>query len=134
MNGEALPDTIHYIPPKAVIHRGSTDTIAVDNPNLAKALSFIDTNYANQISVADVADSVEMTMNGLINLFRRYLDRTPGQHIRRLRMKRACVLLRTSDLRVKKIAYLVGYKNYYVFYEAFVKRMECSPKAYRANV
>ena len=56
---------------------------------LARAIEFIDANAANDISLADIAAAVHVTPRAVQYMFRRHLDTTPLQYLRRVRLHHA---------------------------------------------
>ena len=56
---------------------------------LARAIEFIDANAANDISLADIAEAVHVTPRAVQYMFRRHLDTTPLQYLRRVRLHHA---------------------------------------------
>ncbi len=56
---------------------------------LARAIEFIDANAANDISLADIAEAVHVTPRAVQYMFRRHLETTPLQYLRRVRLHHA---------------------------------------------
>lgn len=48
-----------------------------------------------------------------------------------LKIQRACSYLQFSDLKIKEIAFRLGYYDQFHFSKAFKKEMELTPKEYR---
>lgn len=82
-------------------------------------------------SVRALALEARLSAAHLQRLFKRdtglYISVLLAEH----RLKRAAHLLATSDLQIKEIAYVVGYKHHSSFVRAFRRRFACSPKQYR---
>ena len=56
---------------------------------LRRAVEYIESNVANDISLADIAEAVHVTPRAVQYMFRRHLDITPVAYLRRLRLQRA---------------------------------------------
>ncbi|WP_422744970.1 helix-turn-helix transcriptional regulator [Mycobacterium sp. WMMD1722] len=56
---------------------------------LRRAVEFIESNAANDIALADIADAVHVSSRAVQYMFRRHLDTTPLQYLRRLRLEHA---------------------------------------------
>lgn len=56
---------------------------------LRRAVDFIQANASNDIALADIADAVHVSSRAVQYMFRRHLDTTPLQYVRRLRLARA---------------------------------------------
>ncbi len=77
-----FPNTIA---PEPVLH-DRTDSSPV---LLRRAISYMEVNAGNDIALADIAEAVHVTPRAVQYMFRRHLDTTPLQYLRRLRMDRA---------------------------------------------
>lgn len=66
-------------------------------------------------------------------LFRGMVGETPLELLRRLRMERAAVMLRTTDHGVTSIAFAAGYETHEAFTRAFRACFGESPSAFRRN-
>jgi AraC-like DNA-binding protein len=53
---------------------------------LRRAIEFMESNVANDIGLADIANAVHVTPRAVQYMFRRHLDMTPLQYLRRLRL------------------------------------------------
>lgn len=56
---------------------------------LRRAVEFIDSNVANDIALGDIASAVHVSPRAVQYMFRRHLDTTPLQYLRRLRLHMA---------------------------------------------
>lgn len=101
------------------------------NVYISKALSYIQNNYQNPITVQEIADYLALNRSYLTELFRKTVHCSPQQFIMNFRITRAAGFLTDTDLTVENIAYSCGYSNIYSFSKAFKKIMGCSPSQYR---
>lgn len=100
-------------------------------PLLASAYAALSANPEEEISVRDLARVAGYTEAQYIRLFRRYLGDTPKQCQLSLRMDKAKLLLRSTDLSVSEIAYRVGYQDPLYFSRLFHHRTGYTPRDYR---
>lgn len=88
----------------------TTTTPAVPQPGrlmphtLWQALDFIEAGAGIDISVWDIARSVDLTPSGVAYLFRRHLDTTPMAHLRQVRLSRAHQELVDGDLEATSVS------------------------------
>ncbi len=122
-----------YMEPETVVVRPSTDILAVANPNLTKALSFIREHATDRISVPDVVAVSGLSRRAMELLFHKALRRTPHMEIRRVQMECAKKLLRESDLSINDVALKSGFGSSIRFCLDFKKTMDISPGQYRKN-
>jgi len=82
-------------------------------------------------TVSDLAGMIGVSEEHLRRLCHERLGRTPMEHVTHLRMRRAAVLLRTSDLKIDAIAERVAYADRFGFSAAFSRYYGASPARYR---
>ncbi len=74
---------------------------------------------------------VHLSPSYLNAYFARLVGQPPIAYLIDLRLRRACELLRGTDLPIKEIAVQVGYPDQYFFSRIFRRRQGVSPRGYR---
>ena len=120
-----------FVSPLGVVARGSTRQLALEDPILSKVISAINESIDTPLSVDDLLKLVPISRISLERRFRRFLDRTPLQEIRRVRIARARQLLKATDLPLKAIATHCGYPAASRLIEAFQKETGSTPNSFR---
>lgn len=95
------------------------------------AFTFIDQNFQNDISVADIAKSCKIHRNYLGKIFREQLGTSPQEFLITYRMNKAVQLLQTTKLSIKDIGNAVGYPNQLHFSRAFKNVYGMPPSQWR---
>lgn len=131
MSGEKLGPESVLIKPLGIETRQSTDTLAIDDPEIAAAVRFIRENARHGINVSDVLREVPLSRRVLEYRFRRILGRTPHEEITRLRMNRIKQLLAETDLSLSMIARRTGFEHDEYLSVAFKKAVGITPSRYR---
>lgn len=131
MDGKAAPGTPVMVQPGSVVHRQSTDVLAVPHAGVAKALRFIWGHLDQPLSVPDIARAAGMSRTGLNDAFRRHLGRSVNAELQRKRLERCTGLLRSSQLSVAQIAAATGFSTRTYLYRAFRKAHGMTPRQYR---
>ncbi len=131
-NNEAPVEQI-YLPPIEVITRQSSDIRAVEDPAIARALQFIRERACGTLSADEVAAHVRMSRSTLERNFRRYLNCSPQQEIRRVRLRKVQQLLRETDLSLARIAELSGFDHSQYMMAQFKKTFGKTPSQWRAD-
>lgn len=131
MRGRRRPAKAVLIAPSGIITRQSTDTLAIDNPDLAASLRFIRENAHRGIGVADVVRHVHLSRRVLEQRFKQLLGRTPAAEIRRVRVERARRLLVETELAMPQIASACGFNQPEVFTRTFGRETGVTPTAFR---
>ena len=120
-----------FIPPRGIVIRKSTDTLAADDPLLSAALREISKRLPTSFGVAEIADALKVPRTRLDRLFAEKFSRSVGKEIVRQRIERAKKLLTSTDKPMKEIAALCGYCNAGYFTNAFRAETGLTPKAWR---
>ncbi len=131
MDGEAPPDQPLLIPPVGLVPRESTDSYAVDDSVVARALRFIAEHGHEPITVGDVVAATPASRRSLERRFQKAMRRTISEEITRLRLERAKRRLAENDDALKNVAADSGFSSLNHFYRAFVRLEGISPKEYR---
>jgi AraC-like DNA-binding protein len=64
---------------------------------LRRAVEYLDANASHDVSLADVAEAIHVTPRAVQYMFRRHLDTTPLQYLRRIRLHYAHLELSAAD-------------------------------------
>jgi len=131
MNGEPPPAERILLPPLAVVTRASTDLLAIDDPCVARALSFIREHASEGIKPADVLAHLPVSRAALTARFKAHVGRTLGAEIQRVRIRLAQELLSRTDLPIKQIAARTGYHSVEYFTRQFHRSTGETPGQYR---
>ena len=131
MAGEAPAERHMAIPPLGVVERGSTDTAAVADRDVAAAMRFIDGHAHERIDVNDVVEATAVSRRPLERRFRKHLGRSPADQLGRVRLRRACELLARTNLSIDAIAYRCGLASATRLGELFARHLDVTPTEYR---
>ncbi|WP_237227247.1 xylose operon transcription regulator XylR [Rubinisphaera sp. JC750] len=133
MNGEPSSDQPVLIPPLRIRPRQSTDLLAIDDEELAAALRFIREHVSEGIDVADVARACHVSRRSLEQRFRKGLNRSPGEEIRRVRLENVRRLLLDTNRPIDLIARESGFAGAASLSQAFQKHFGMPPSALRRS-
>lgn len=84
-------------------------------------------------TVASLASSARMSRSGFAARFKDLMGESPLEYLTRWRVYKATQLLRESDLKVVKIASLVGYDSDAAFNRVFKRSIGAAPGQYRKS-
>lgn len=108
------------------------DYHSLQDDYIRKAIEYIEMNYAQQITINEIAKHLNLNRSYFSNLFRLKLQKSPQQYLITHRINKACVfLIQNKDLPVGHIATSVGYPDQLVFSKAFKKSTGLSPSEFR---
>ena len=131
MRGEKSPASAMLIEPQGVVARHSTDILAIEDDDLAKAIRFIRDHAAEPIEVADVLEAVAISRRRLERGFEKVLGRSPACEIRRRHVERAKRLLTETDMQIPDVAEASGFGSSTYFTFIFHREVGLSPLKYR---
>lgn len=101
-------------------------------PRLLPVLDWIDRHLSSsEITVGDMADQIYLSETHFRRLFHKVFGASPVQFVRKRRIERACVLLRSTDSPIKQIANECGFAEEAFFSRVFHRLVGNSPAAYR---
>ena len=98
---------------------------------LMRARDYIESCYAEDISLEKLAAASCLNASYLLRQFKQYFGISPRQYAIRKRMATASMLLKTSGRTVTEICYLCGYKDLTSFCKLFRQFYHTSPQEYR---
>lgn len=98
---------------------------------IREALSFIEMNFQNDISVEDIAGVCNLNRSYFGKIFRDIVGKSPQEFLISYRMTKAAELLKMTDLSIGDISCAVGYPNQMHFSRAFKHTYGDPPRQWR---
>lgn len=120
-----------FFEPITINTRASTDTFALDDDDVVRALRFMHRHAHRPVTVEDILDSVPISRRALERRFLRAIGRSPGQEIRRIRVGKAAGLLVETDLPVSTVAHRCGFGSAQYMIQVFRADRGITPLRYR---
>jgi LacI family transcriptional regulator len=120
------------IPPIGVTTRHSTDTLAVDDPDLAHAVRIIRAHACSGLRVADIVARLPLSRRVFESRFEKVLGRTPHAEILRVRLEQVKKLLR-GDWSLDAIARHTGFQHGEYLSTVFKRELGETPGRFRAR-
>jgi AraC-like DNA-binding protein/ligand-binding sensor protein len=103
-------------------------------PMIAKAKAFIHARQAEDISLGDVARSVNTSTFYFCKMFKKITGLNFTHYLSRVRIEKAKNLLMNPNLRISEIAFEVGFQSLTHFNRVFKKIIGQSPTQYRGKL
>ncbi|MBQ6517304.1 MAG: AraC family transcriptional regulator [Anaerolineaceae bacterium] len=101
---------------------------------LMRALDFIDRNYHESISVADIAANIGVSRKTLNNVFSTLTGFSPKDYLIYYRISKAVDLLRDQNLSIEMISDSVGYNDQFYFSKQFKSNVGLTPSECRKKI
>jgi AraC family transcriptional regulator, arabinose operon regulatory protein len=87
-------------------------------------------NLNNQLKIEDLAKHVNLSESHLSRLFKSKTGTSPIDYFIALKMQEAIRLLTNKSLRIKEVAFQLGYNDPYYFTRIFTKQIGTSPASF----
>ena len=101
--------------------------------SIAESLAYIEQHYLADISVNDIAKLSNYSERQFLRIFKRSCGCTPTEYIRKLRIRTACRMLRSTPDSITEIASRCGYGDSNYFTRAFKAETGLTPRSYRSQ-
>ncbi len=101
------------------------------NRVIQKALSYMDENYTEEITLKEIAEYMSFSPVYFHNVFKDYMGITPHAYIEKKRIDAAKDYLLTGELSLEEIAVRCGFKSHSYFAYCFKRSEGISPTAFR---
>ncbi len=98
---------------------------------IQQCISFMQEHLDEPLEVPSLAANVALSSSHFFSVFKRFTGSSPIDYFIRLRMERACRLLRDGPLPVKEVAAAVGYHDPFYFSRVFKSVLRVPPTEYR---
>jgi AraC-like DNA-binding protein len=94
-------------------------------------IAFMQQQLHATLTVQDLAAKNELSPSHFSSLFRKATGMSPLDYFIHLKLQKACLLLYSTDMKIKNVALAIGYEDPYHFSRLFKKSMHVSPEQYR---
>lgn len=98
---------------------------------IQQCISYMKENMDKKLTLEDFAHEVNYSPSYFGQLFLKRTGYSPLNYFNQLKIQKACQLLDFSNMKIKEIAYHLGFYDQYHFSKTFVKVMSESPSVYR---
>jgi len=105
-------------------------TIDYSNKIVQAAKEYLEAHYTEEISLEDVAEYVNISPQYFSKLIKKHTGLNFIDWLSMLRVNKAKELLANSNLTVKEVCYMVGYKDPNYFSRIFKKKIGLTPSEY----
>jgi len=103
-----------------------------DAKNMIKdTILYMQKELHEKLTVEDMALKHGLSTSHFSSLFRKATGMPPLDYFIHLKLQKACLLLYSSNMKIKEVAAEIGYSDPYFFSRLFKKHMKVSPDQYR---
>lgn len=116
---------------RSVLTQKAASTNKLQDLYIREAMTYIEQNYQNGITVEDVARQTGLNRSYFGKIFKSATDKSPQQYLIDYRMTKAAQLLKLTALSVGEVGRAVGYPNQLHFSRAFKSSFGLCPREWR---
>lgn len=127
---------INTVAPGKTIKKPSK-SISLDEARAKDIIMFIEQNYADKITLDDLADSVHISKSECCRCFKRALNLTPIEYLMKFRIFKSASMIQNNDPKARSfsdLAFNVGFNNASYFNKVFRQYLGCTPSEYRRKI
>lgn len=95
---------------------------------------YIDVNYMNKITLTDLAKLFNINYSYFSTIFKEQVGVSLTQYLRKIRIEKACSMLKAGEANINLIANCVGFDDTMYFYRVFKKCKGMTPTEYRKSI
>jgi AraC-like DNA-binding protein/mannose-6-phosphate isomerase-like protein (cupin superfamily) len=98
---------------------------------IQKSILYMKEHLEDKITLKDLAGNIGYSASRFGTIFLEKTSYSPMEYYNQLKIQRACSYLQFSDLKLKEIAFRLGFYDPFHFSKVFKQEMEITPKEYR---
>jgi LacI family transcriptional regulator len=131
MQGRKLAQKMQLIPPRGIVNRLSTDTVASDDEEVNRAIRYIREQACNGLRVTGVLAYMGISRASLQHRMKKIAGRTIHREIEHVRLMRVKELLLSRDMTIKQAARAAGFSSVQYMTRVFRLAVGQTPARYR---
>ena len=130
----ALAAAVDQLEKESAAHKEAAPIpVQISNTVINKIKAYIDQNYMDDISLADLAERFFLSKEHISRLFKKETGLNLFAYIMDLKLKEAQRMLSETNRTIDDIAFSLGFSNGSYFSKVFKKNIGTSPGSYRKN-
>ncbi|MEA4854172.1 MAG: AraC family transcriptional regulator [Christensenella sp.] len=103
----------------------------VNQKRIERIVNMINENFANNITLTEIADKEGLDIYYLSHFIKKYLGISFRQYVNKLKLDKAVDYMFQTNKKMIDICMESGYSDYRYFYKAFTDRYQCNPSRFR---
>jgi len=112
----------------------TSNNLHSDNEIISRAQQYISVHIREKLSVPILAKKVDVSPSYLTSLFHKYLQISPGEYIRRIKLQESKQMIRENSMNFTQIAEALQYSTVHHFSRQFKEKFGITPTEYARSV
>jgi len=110
---------------------GQDRRITRDNARVRTMMGYIQTHYAQNLTIGDIAASAMISGSEALRCFHNTIGLTPVQYLKNYRIQQAAAQLQNTNRKIAEIGSACGFQEMSYFAKVFREMMGLTPSQYR---
>ncbi len=98
---------------------------------IQKVIEYMNENIKKALTLEELSKFAGVSKFGFVRRFKSQVGYSPIEYYNRLKIQKACEMIKLTNMNISEISGALGYGNPYYFSNAFKKIIGCSPKDYK---
>lgn len=116
--------------PHCTKETGELNLRAEHAEKIKAALEFMESNYGEEIAIADIAAACYFSQYHFMRFFKKYMGVSCGEYLKNLRLEKAAKAFAAGSTGILDVAMESGFRNLSYFYREFQKKYGHTPKQF----
>jgi len=113
------------------LHTETSGSVPSQPARFHQILSYLEQNYAEKLTLSHLTSRFQWSERHLQRLFKQHTGQSFNYYLQSLRIQKSCEQLRSTQLKISRIAGAVGYRDLNSFMALFRRMVGETPGAYR---
>lgn len=101
---------------------------------ILKTLQFIEENFKDDITSAEIAANIGISSDYITKQFKKELEITPLEYLRKYRIAKAIELIKTTDMSISDISVACGFNDLSLFSRVFKQTFGLTPRDFKKEI
>ena len=123
--------SLRYLPIYRRCHKGNEKNTNESFALVNAILKYMEENIERQLTLKEISNYTGYSVSHLSSLFNASTGHSPMNYFNMLKIKKACELLDTTNLKITQVSSMVGIDDSLYFSRLFRKIIGISPRQYR---
>ena len=106
---------------------------AAPGTRIGRAVEFVETHFAEPITIDDIAASSHVSRRHFFRLFEQAVGMGPKEYLKKVRLRKAAEMLLTTKANVTEVAYACGFNDSNYFSTLYHKEFGVSPSRFKRD-